>query len=250
MNYPLKMLSILEMIRFRGEKTWLHSMDLRVKLLIVAGLITMASLFDKVVELICVLVAAITLIVLAREAKQWLKGSLALWIIVAIVFLVNGFLASIYVATLLVLRLTCFVITLSFLLSTTSPDRVVAFLTAMGAGRGVTAAFMLALRFTPIFMLDAQKIWDAQRARGLGLRRESFVKKLKPLITPLVVRSFQVLHNAAVTMEVRAFNVEGRRTTSLDTSLKVRDVAVMVLAASLIAIGLAVHLLQLLPVPF
>jgi len=92
---------------------------------------------------------------------------------------------------------------------------------------------MLSLRFTPIMVDEARKIMEAQEVRGWGFKKKNVLRRLKPIIIPLLVRAFQMIHNVVVTMDVRAFNSKIKRTTSLDLKLTMLDYIMMTISVTI-----------------
>lgn len=72
----------------------------------------------------------------------------------------------------------------------------------------------IALRYVPTLMDEAQKIMNAQRARGVDFDEGKFIDKVKsliPIIVPLFISAFNRADEMAVAMEARGYRGgEGR----------------------------------------
>ena len=226
--------ALLELFSFKRGKSIVHNLDLRSRLVLTLTLIVISLIVNDV--WICALMMIIALIILAltRMMGLWIRKSLMIWIIVIAILLVNGLIYSWNQAFILIFRFITFVASISTLTMTTSPDEVMAFLTSLRVNRKVMAIIMLALRFTYVLSGEATKIIDAQRVRGWGLKRRGLIKRLKPILIPLLVRAFQIVHNVAIAMDIRGFNSKTVRTSSLDVKLRRMDYLTITLSLSLL----------------
>lgn len=72
----------------------------------------------------------------------------------------------------------------------------------------------IALRYVPTLMDEAQKIMNAQRARGVEFNQGSFIQRMKaiiPILVPLFVSAFNRAEEMATAMEARGYRGgEGR----------------------------------------
>lgn len=78
----------------------------------------------------------------------------------------------------------------------------------------VALMLSIALRYVPTLMDEAQKIMNAQRARGVDFDEGSFVDRVKamiPILIPLFVSAFNRADEMAIAMEARGYRGgEGR----------------------------------------
>lgn len=78
----------------------------------------------------------------------------------------------------------------------------------------VALMLSIALRYVPTLMDEAQKIMNAQRARGVEFDQGSFVQRMKsiiPILVPLFVSAFNRAEEMAIAMEARGYKgSEGR----------------------------------------
>ncbi len=233
MRTPSIIYSIFDLIRFEKKYTAFHKLDLRTRFIIVMCLVVLTIFFNNIMLLLCLVLTSSIILIIAKEIKRWLKNSLIVWVIMVLIFLINSFLTSIHHGTILALRFLSFILSISILTMTTNPDEVIALLTTLCSNKKIMASFMLSLRFTPIMVNEARKIMEAQEARGWGFKKRGVLRRLRPIIIPLLVRAFQIIHNVVITMDVRAFNSRTRRTTSLDQKLTMLDYIVMTISVAI-----------------
>lgn len=78
----------------------------------------------------------------------------------------------------------------------------------------VALMLSIALRYVPTLMDEAQKIMNAQRARGVEFDEGSFIDRVKamvPILIPLFVSAFNRADEMAIAMEARGYRGgEGR----------------------------------------
>lgn len=73
----------------------------------------------------------------------------------------------------------------------------------------------IALRFIPVFALEAEKIMKAQTSRGIDFEKGSFQEKMRgiiSLIVPLFVSAFQKANDLANALEARGYSTTRHRT--------------------------------------
>jgi len=123
----------------------------------------------------------------------------------ALLFLAQGWLASWPVAALVVIRIAALMLLASLVTLTTrteamiaTVERLLAPLAPLGVNPAkVGLAFSLALRFLPVIGEEAERVREAQAARGLGTHPVA-------LIVPLIVRVLKAADDVAAAIEARA----------------------------------------------
>jgi energy-coupling factor transport system permease protein len=106
--------------------------------------------------------------------------------------------------------------------------------------RDVVFAFVTAVRFIPVMMLDTMQIMDAQKSRGLELDRGNFVKRIRnmiPVLIPLVVNSVIRSGDLAEAMESRAYGAVPRPTSLVEYRARGTDRVAALAAILLFALG-------------
>ena len=100
--------------------------------------------------------------------------------------------------------------------------------------------FTTALRFVPIFGQEMNAIMEAQTARGVEYDTKNPIKKMQlmlPLCIPLLVSSVGKTDATALAAEQRGFYLRNRASSFKRYPFAGRDVAVLVLGACLVALG-------------
>jgi energy-coupling factor transport system permease protein len=104
--------------------------------------------------------------------------------------------------------------------------------------RDVIFAFVTAVRFIPVMMLDTIQIMDAQKSRGLELERGNLLRRVRnmiPVLIPLVVNSVVRSGELAEAMESRAYGAVPRPTSLVEYRTSLTDKAVAVAAVLVFA---------------
>ena len=103
-----------------------------------------------------------------------------------------------------------------------------------------TLAMMMtiALRFIPTLIEEAEKIMNAQKARGADLENGKLTERVKaliPILIPLLISSVRRAYELAEAMECRCYNGGEGRTRMKQMHMAGRDF--IVLGASLVICG-------------
>lgn len=159
---------------------------------------------------------------------------------------------GVYRAVFMAVRIVLLIFISSALTYTTTPndltdaiERLLSPLKYLGLKNSVhTLAMMMtiALRFIPTLIEEAEKIMNAQRARGADLENGKLTERVKaliPILIPLLISSVRRAYELAEAMECRCYNVGEGRTRMKQLRLSGRDFAVMG-AAVLICVGITV----------
>ena len=110
-----------------------------------------------------------------------------------------------------------------------------------------TLAMMMtiALRFIPTLIEEAEKIMNAQTARGADLENGKLTERVKaliPILIPLLISSVRRAYELAEAMECRCYNGGEGRTRMKQMHLKGRDFAVfgvaLVICSGIIALNI------------
>ncbi len=103
----------------------------------------------------------------------------------------------------------------------------------------------IALRYVPTLMDEAEKIMNAQRARGVEFNQGSFLDRVKamvPILVPLFVSAFNRAEEMAIAMEARGYQGGEGRTKYRQLSYSKEDAifvcVLIIVAIMLIAIKL------------
>ena len=226
---------------FRRGTSVYHSLDPRVKLLVSFLLFVTTLLVRSVYELALVLgfmvgVAAVAT-VLRRVGRTMVFTATFSAFIFALNLVFTGNLAT---SLLYAVRFVAIVISTSLFFITTSPDELEQVMKTFRLPRDIVFAFVTAVRFIPVLLLDTIQIMDAQKSRGLELEKGNFVRRIRnmiPILIPLVVNSVVRSGELAEAMESRAYGAVPHPTSLVEYRARPADRVVAVLAVALFALA-------------
>ncbi len=229
---------------FRRVSSPFHRLDPRVKLLISIELFSLALLVSSPVQVVIAVTGVFSLAGVAKILRRMSRTLTYTLIFAVMIFVINlavGYplIESIVIAT----RFIAIVGATSVFFLTTPPDELELVMRWFRIPRDVVFAFVTAVRFVPVLMLDALQIMDAQKSRGLELQKGNIISRLRrfiPILIPLVVDAVIRSGELAEAMESRAYGAV-KKPTSLYI-LSMRSVDTVVAALSVILTGLAVYL--------
>jgi energy-coupling factor transport system permease protein len=215
---------------FRRVVSPFHRLDPRVKLLVSLEFFVLSLLAPTVPGIVAVLAAILLVAAVAKSLRRIgrtmaFSGFFAVFIFVVNYFLVPGLLNAILYS----FRFLAIISSTSLFFVTTSPDELEQIMKWMRVPRDLVFAFVTAVRFIPVVMLDAFQIMDAQKARGLEFERGSVVRRVRnmvPILIPLVVNSVIRSGELAEAMESRAYGATPRPTSLYAMRMRWYDVAV------------------------
>lgn len=219
-----------------------HRLDPRVKLLVSIEFFALSLLASAVQEIVVVLVAVLVVAAVAKSLRRIGRTILFSGVFAVFIFVINFlFGLGIFNAVLYSLRFLAIISSTSVFFVTTSPDELEQIMKWVRVPRDVVFAFVTAVRFIPVVMLDAFQIMDAQKSRGLEFEKGNIlnrVRNLVPILIPLVVNSVIRSGELAEAMESRAYGSTPRPTSLYGMRLRWYDVATAVI--SLFLVGLVV----------
>jgi energy-coupling factor transport system permease protein len=226
---------------FRKGESAYHRLDPRVKLLVSALLFTTTLLVRAVYEIAIVvsfmLAISATAHVLRRVGRTMaLTATFSLFIFVVNVVFTRNLETSALYAT----RFIAIVISTSLFFITTSPDELEQVMKTFRLPRDVVFAFVTAVRFIPVMMLDTMQIMDAQKSRGLELDKGNLLRRVRnmvPVLIPLVVNSVIRSGELAEAMESRAYGAVERPTSLVAYRASGIDWGVAVVAVGMFALA-------------
>jgi energy-coupling factor transport system permease protein len=113
------------------------------------------------------------------------------------------------------IRLAAFLVTGLLFLTTTRMEEVAYALRRLGVPYLVGFTLTLSFRLVPVFFESAVTIVQAQRCRGLDLRRGGWLARLRrfaPVIVPVFIGALRRADRMAMALELRGFNSGRPRT--------------------------------------
>ena len=222
---------------FRKGTSVYHRLDPRVKLLnsvlMFATVLLVRSVYELAVVLSVMVAVAMVAQVLRRVAKTMLFTGTFSVVIFALNLLFTGNLAT---SLLYAVRFVAIVVSTSLFFITTSPDELEQVMKTFRLPRDVVFAFVTAVRFIPVMLLDTVQIMDAQKSRGLELEKGNVFRRVRnmiPILIPLVVNSVVRSGELAEAMESRAYGAVPRPTSLMEYRASPADRMVAVLAVAL-----------------
>lgn len=226
---------------FRKGTSPYHRLDPRVKLLISALMFTSTLLVRALYELALVIAFMVAVAAIAAVLKRVARTMMLTAAFSAFIFLVNVFFTmNIEVSALYAVRFVAIVVSTSLFFITASPDELEQVMKTFRLPRDVVFAFVTAVRFIPVMMLDTLQIMDAQKSRGLELEKGNFLKRVRnmiPVLIPLVVNSVIRSGELAEAMESRAYGAVPRPTSLVEYRASNTDRVVALSAVLLFAVA-------------
>ena len=238
---------------FRRVVSPFHKLDPRVKLLVSMEFFVVSLVASTVPEIALVLLAVLVVASVAKSLRRIGRTIAFSGLFAVFIFAVNllsglGF----FNATLYSVRFLAIISSTSVFFVTTSPDELEQIMKWMRVPRDVVFAFVTAVRFIPVVMLDAFQIMDAQKSRGLEFEKGNVLKRVRnmvPILIPLVVNSVIRSGELAEAMESRAYASTPKPTSLYGMNLRWYDVAVALGSlASLVVVALYIYHLVSFPV--
>ena len=247
----------------------IHRLDPRVKLIAVLVFLVSLFLFSDLMGYAVVSVVLLTVITLSKVPFSYIfKGMRAIIFLLIFTSFFNIFFTKgdvlwewqfIHItyqglrqALFMAMRLIYLVIGSSMLTYTTTPgkltDAIESLLGWLKVFRVPVHDFAmmmsLALRFIPLLLSEANRILDAQSARGADVDSGSFVKKMRTMvaiIVPLLVSATRRAYELGLAMEARCYRGGESRTRLHEMKFRSADLVAAVLLvlylAAIIVIG-------------
>jgi energy-coupling factor transport system permease protein len=226
---------------FRRGNSVYHRLDPRVKLLISALMFASTLLVRNVTELILVLAFMMGVATVAKVLRRVGRTMVLTATFSAFIFIINlVFTRSLETSLLYAVRFVAIVVSTSLFFITTSPDELEQVMKTFRLPRDIVFAFVTAVRFIPVMMLDTIQIMDAQKSRGLELQKGNLLKRVRnmiPILIPLVVNSVVRSGELAEAMESRAYGAVPKPTSLVQYRARPVDIAVALVAVVLFALA-------------
>lgn len=231
-----------------------HKCDPRVKILLMIAFIVFIFISQNALSLAFSTVAVLFVIVISKvPIRLFLKNLKAIWMVLLFTAVINLFYSKsgntlisfwiihittggVYRSVFMALRIILLIFISSVLTYTTTPnsltDAIESLLSPLkyvGLKKAVhTFAMMMtiALRFIPTLIEEAEKIMNAQKARGADLENGKLVERVKaliPILIPLLISSVRRAYELAEAMECRCYNGGEGKTRMKQLRLSVTD---------------------------
>ena len=226
---------------FRRTESAYHRLDPRVKLLLSILLFTLAILSRSVLELAGIIAFVLVLSGVAKILRRISRTAAFTLGFAVFIFVLNFVIGrDLLLSILYAARFVAIVVSTSLFFITTSPDELEQVMNAFHLPRDIVFAFVTAVRFIPVMLLDAIQIMDAQKSRGLEMQKGNLVRRVRnmvPVLIPLVVNSVIRSGELAEAMESRAYGAVPKptslnqyRSSLVDRTVAVGGVAIFAVA--------------------
>ena len=226
---------------FRRGTSVYHKIDPRVKLLISALLFTTTLLCRFLYELALVIGFMLAISAVAMVLRRVGRTMLLTAAFSGFIFVLNLVITrNLETSALYALRFIAIVVSTSLFFITTSPDELEQVMKTFRLPRDIVFAFVTAVRFIPVMMLDTVQIMDAQKSRGLELEKGNIIRRVRnliPILIPLVVNSVVRSGELAEAMESRAYGAVPSPTSLVEYRARGIDKAVALAAVVLFSVA-------------
>jgi len=137
-------------------------------------------------------------------------------------------------------------VSLAFVYSIT-PRELVTALSSLGMPYKTSLLVGLSFRHTLTMSDEYKAIKEAQTSRGLELDRGSLlarIKNYKFVLLPLLVRSIENAEKLALAMQLRFFDLEGKRTRFFKLKMTIFDYLIIVVLISAVSLAILHYVLR------
>ena len=225
---------------FRRGESFYHRLDPRTKLLNSALMFVTTLLARSIFEMVVVIGFMVGLSAAATVLKRVARTMAFTGLFSGFIFVVNiVFTRNLDTSLLYAIRFIAIVVSTSLFFITPSPDELEQVMKTFRLPRDIVFAFVTAVRFIPVMMLDTMQIMDAQKSRGLELEKGNLIRRVRnmiPILIPLVVNSVVRSGELAEAMESRAYGAVPRPTSLLVYRARGTDIGVACAAVALFAL--------------
>ncbi len=198
-----------EAFLFASSNSPLKRLDPRIRVLLTLELFTLSALPNSFVKAIIPLAIVVMLGLVGNVFGKLLKAMIFAGIFSMVIGAIDFYVNSDLIRALGVsIRFLGIVGSVSIFFLTTSPDELGYVMKRFRVPRDIIFAFVTAMRFVPVLLLDISQIIDAQRSRGLELQKGNIIRrvnKLFPLVVPMVSLVLERSNHLAEAMESRAY---------------------------------------------
>lgn len=249
----------------------LHRVDPRIKMLLSIIYIVALFMIDNVMGYLPAVLALSLSIALSRiPFKTILRGMKPVIFILVFTAVINMFWTKgetplfsvwkitvypegLYTAFFMALRVVMLIVSTSLLLTyTTTPimltNAIESLLSPLKLFKVPVHDFAMmmstALRFIPTLIEDADRIMDAQRARGASFSNGGFLSKARaliPILIPLFVSAFRRADDLSVAMECRCYRGGVGRTRMTIMKMKPSDIVWFFAGVALIVVVVLIN---------
>ncbi|MEE9586088.1 MAG: energy-coupling factor transporter transmembrane component T [Nitrososphaerales archaeon] len=231
---------------FRHTTSPYHQLDPRVKLLIAVELFTLALLVGSLLEVAVALSGVFVIAGVSKILRRMSRTLTYTLIFAGMIFGINLLVGYPLIDSMVIaVRFVAIVGSTSVFFLTTPPDELELVMKWFRLPRDLIFAFVTAVRFVPVLMMDALQIMDAQKSRGLELQKGNIFSRFRrfiPILIPLIVDAVIRSGELAEAMESRAYGAVKNPTSIYVLGVKRRDTFATVLSITLMVPGVYLFL--------
>ncbi len=227
---------------FRKVESPFHRLDPRVKLLVSLEFFSISLTAFSMTQLAIVIGTMLMVAGISRILRRVGRTLVFSAGFSAFIFVINIIARqSLFTSAIYSVRFLAIIISTSLFFITTSPDELEQVMKWMRLPRDVVFAFVTAVRFIPVMMLDALQIMDAQKSRGLEIEKGNIIRRVRnmvPVLVPLVVNSVIRSGELAEAMESRAYGAIPKPTSLYRYGARRKDKLVVIVSLILFVVAL------------
>ena len=225
--------------KYIPKDSFIHSLDPRCKLLCLLLISTEVILVNSNLHYILpFLIIFYGMLASKVKISTYLKGLKSILFLLIFAAAVQLFYEGINGAVFIFLRLSLILLAAEVFTFTTSPTQIARsmefLLRIFGFSRKYAQEFsmimMIAIRFAPIMLEEAQRITKAQIARGAPINSGKLFQRIKALtaiIVPLMVSAIRKAEELSLAMEARRYRPGTKRTNYKKNRWKNSDTMVI-----------------------
>ena len=222
---------------FRRVSSPFHQLDPRVKLLVSIELFTISILITSFIDVIIALTGIFALAIISKILIRMSRTLSYTLFFAVMIFLINIFVGYDLMNSIVIsIRFIAIVGSTSLFFLTTPPDELELVMKWFRFPRDLIFAFVTAVRFVPVLMMDALQIMDAQKSRGLELQKGNILYRFRrfiPILIPLIVDAVIRSGDLAEAMESRAYGAVKKPTSLFKIEMKLSDFIAAILSTTL-----------------
>jgi len=252
----------------------IHRIDPRVKIILMILFIVFIFVSQNMYALLFATVFVIvTLLISKVPVKLYLKNMKAILPVLIFTAIINLFYGDagtvllsfwkftittegLYKSVFMALRIVLLIFISSVLTYTTTPNDLtdaiesllspLKFIGLKSAVHTLAMMMTIALRFIPTLVEEAEKIMNAQKARGADLESGGLIDRVKaliPILIPLLISSVRRAYELAEAMECRCYNGGEGKTRMKQMRISIRDVYASMVVVFACACVIALNIL-------
>ena len=241
---------------FVDRDTFIHKLNPLTKIIYVIFAVTIPFLIGEWQGFIIMILCSIVLLSVARVLRQAIPLLLAVSLLLVTVIIVQSLFGvsnqtvlftlgnipiyqeGLFRSLRIALNVINLVLAFGLFILTTKPSSITEAITSWGWSPKIAYIFGSVFQIIPELASTLNTIMDAQRSRGTETEGNLFirVKAFLPLISPVIMNSLVITKERAIALEVRGFNIKGKKTSLNNLTNTKLDIALDILLLGVITI--------------